>query len=379
MGMLGATSQRGANTQIDGEVIVGLEGALQRYGVPSASALVDGAVATLETSGEPLTYSRYPELVRLLSRYVADERDREVFYQRAKNLLATLYIRQLAQERSGLTSVIEALDSTLTNCVNALATCASAEHVEQLESVRTDLEEALGDDDPLVTSLESAIKSQTQKASPGDSLRKRLLPSSRDVSMHHHQFACFHRPGTGGGDWWCTRDLGGGRLLVVVARGEVVGIDAGVVAAVLDASIRAACSKACDAQQVMDAVLAGARSISAKVDVVVSILDSSQRTHDCAATQPEFMWAVRERLPRSTGTSTLRSGDILVWTSPGVFEEEDRFGMTYSEASWMDALAALPNGCDGAKTRYELASRLLLFRGGKESHSDVTIIAVRIP
>ncbi len=234
-------------------------------------------------------------------------------------------------------------------------------------------------------------------------IQETLVPSSELVTLGPLEFAGFYQPAAQtGGDWWTWHSLVGDKVLVVI--GDVTGH--GVPSAMITAAAKAACDVARHVHydnvtvtkllEIMNRAILESAQRRFAMTCFASVIDTKARTITYANAGHNLPYLVRGQgaeLGNLTSrgnrlgddvtseyepkTTQLEAGDMLVWYTDGVVENDNPGGEQYGERRFRTAIKKFA-GMDAASMRDELVQDAAEFYGDEARKDDITMIVGRI-
>jgi serine phosphatase RsbU (regulator of sigma subunit) len=234
-------------------------------------------------------------------------------------------------------------------------------------------------------------------------IQETLVPSSEPINLATLEFAGFYQPAAQtGGDWWTWHTLVGDKVLIVI--GDVTGH--GVPSAMITAAAKAACDVARHVHydnvtvtkllEIMNRAILESAQRRFAMTCFASVIDTKARTITYANAGHNLPYLVRgqgaelgnltsrgNRLGDDVNseyeakTTQLEAGDMLVWYTDGVVENDNPAGEQYGERRFRMAIKKFA-GMEAAAMRDELVQDAAEFYADEARKDDITMIVGRI-
>jgi phosphoserine phosphatase RsbU/P len=232
-------------------------------------------------------------------------------------------------------------------------------------------------------------------------VQEALVPPGELKTINNVRITAHYRPATlCGGDWWTTRELADGRLLVLIGDVSGHGLPAAIITAAAIGCCEALPKDAAPdvALRTLNEAVMRAAQERFYMSCFACVLDPRQQTvqfasaghtHPIVVGKDAGRWSVRSLTARgpmlgvdrdiklSVQQEVVRSGDVLLFYTDGVTERRGRgtglFGARRLERVLLESLEK--NGSDSLTTiRDEVVKSVEAFANNSELHDDITIV-----
>ena len=412
-------SYTNADALMRSPVIARLQELFGEYLGPTSRVLFKNRIRILSPAvTPPIGEEPYRQLVSDLARFIRDPGRQALFSARAESTRLSVLCQALSDERNELRTLIDTVGEGIRICQRITAPVSGADLVddEQITNERaSEVIEYCATNDGILTKhgasfregflrLTDQMLSLRRELSEAGLLQRMLVPRNHVIDHSFAQLAAYFVPAAQcGGDWWTAKHLPDDRLLVVV--GDVTGhslstaIITGVAKATCDIADTAGNDITCQRLlECMNASIYDATRSKVLMTCVASILDPRTRTVTVASAGHQFPYLVRQqngtgrlqslvargnplgakaRLEVETVSTTLQSGDLLIWYTDGTTDCENDQAEQFGDRRFRRILGNAAD-LDARAVRDTIGAELDHFRGNAPRNDDVTFIAGKV-
>lgn len=412
-------SQSTVDALLRAPLITRLQDLFAEYLGPTSRILFKNRVRILSPAlAPPIAEEQYQQLVTDLARFIRDPGRQALFSARAESVRLSVLCQALTEERNELRTLIDTVEEGIRICHRITAPVSGADLVEdeQVSNERaSEVIEYCATNDSILAKhgasfresflrLTDQMLSLRRELSEAGLLQRMLVPRNHVIDHSFAQLAAYFVPAAQcGGDWWTAKHLPDDRLLVVV--GDVTGhslstaIITGVAKATCDIADASGADITCERLlECMNASIYDATQSKVLMTCVASIIDPRTRTVTVASAGHQFPYLVRQQngtsrlqalvargnplgakptLEVETVSTTLQSGDLLIWYTDGTTDCENDQAEPFGDRRFRRIIGNAV-GLDARAVRDTIGAELDNFRGNAPRNDDVTFIAGKV-